>query len=132
MVRILLQSAITIATACLACSSSARRAGEREIAFVLIGTSCQHDPAETERWWYCAAANPFTGAQLQAATSFTVCFRTRAKCVDAAKETGFNCTLAAQAWCPQGREGHDDYLCYFDRRICEAADSRQPCIQILP
>ena len=102
------------------------------IAFVLVGTSCQRESGETERWWYCAAANPFTGAQLQAATSFTVCFRTRAKCVDTAKEVGFNCTLAVQAWCPRGREGHDDYLCYFDRRICEAADSRQPCVQMLP
>ena len=102
------------------------------IAFVLVGTSCQRESGETERWWYCAAANPFTGAQLQAATSFTVCFRTRAKCIDTAKEVGFNCTLAVQAWCPRGREGHDDYLCYFDRRICEAADSRQPCVQMLP
>ncbi len=104
------------------------------IALVLV-SSCQRDPTtapQTERWWYCAATNPIKGAQLNDATTFTVCFSTRAKCVETAKEVGFNCIVAAQAWCPQGREGHDDYLCYFDRRICEAADPRQPCVQMLP
>ena len=107
----------------------------RLLVIALVSVSCEPAPSstpQTERWWYCAASNPFQGAQLQATTSFTVCFRTRAQCVDNAKQIGFNCILATQAWCPQGREGHDDYLCYFDRRICEAADSRQPCEERLP